>query len=143
MRSTRLTVLAALLYVVCLAPDVAQDRGLAVIAREAAGSPDFDVGKQYAVIIGIDKYQEWPGLHSAVSEAKAIKQVLSERYYIDDFFELYDQDASAANIRKLFLETLPARLGIHDSLLVFYAAPRRSWIPHISNAPSSSPLGRC
>jgi len=104
-----------------LVPDVAQDRGLAVIAREAAGSPSFDVGKQYAVIIGIDKYQEWPGLHSAVSEAKAIKQVLAERYYIDEFYELYDQDASAANIRKLFLEILPTQLGIHDSLLVFYA----------------------
>jgi hypothetical protein len=99
----------------------AQDRGLAVLARQVTGRPDFDVGKQYAVIIGIDKYREWNSLRGAVSEAKAVKKVLGDRYYIDDFFELYDGDATAAKIRRLFIETLPAKIGPRDSLLVFFA----------------------
>ncbi|MDA8409680.1 MAG: caspase family protein [Treponema sp.] len=100
---------------------VAQDRGLNVVARAVTGDPAFDAGRQYAVIIGIDKYREWPALRSAVSEAQAVKKVLAERYVIDKFYELYDEDATAANIRRLFIETLPAQIGIKDSLLVFYA----------------------
>ena len=99
----------------------AQDRGLNVVARAVTGDPAFDAGRQYAVIIGIDKYREWPALRSAVSEAQAIKKALAERYVIDKFYELYDDDATAANIRRLFIETLPAQIGIKDSLLVFYA----------------------
>jgi len=99
----------------------AQDRGLDVIAREVVGSTNYQVGKQYAVIIGIDRYQSWLPLKSAVSEAKNIKRVLADYYYFDEFIELYDADATAVNIRKLFTQTLPAKLDIHDSLLVFYA----------------------
>ncbi|MEI6873751.1 MAG: caspase family protein [Spirochaetota bacterium] len=99
----------------------AQDRGLNVIAREVTGNPDFDAGRQVAVIIGIDRYKEWPSLRSAVSEAKAVRKVLADRYVIDEFFELYDTDATGVNIRRLFIETLPARIGSKDSLLVFYA----------------------
>jgi len=100
---------------------VAQDRGLSVIAKQVTGSPDFEVGKQYAVIIGIDRYQEWPSLKSAVAEARQIRAVLSERYYIDEFIELYDQAATAASIRRLFAEELPKKISINDSLLLFYA----------------------
>jgi len=100
---------------------VAQSRGLNVVARQVTGDPNFDAGKQYAVIIGVDKYKEWPGLRSAVKEAQAVRQALADRYVIDKFFELYDDDATAINIRRLFLETLPAQVGLRDSLLVFYA----------------------
>ena len=100
---------------------VGQDRGLSVIAREVAGSANFDVGKQYAVIIGIDHYQNWLPLKNAVTEAKTLRQVLADNYYIDEFIELYDADATAINIRKLFIQTLPDKLGVHDSLLIFYA----------------------
>jgi hypothetical protein len=121
MRSTRLIVIAALFCIVCVVPTIAQDRGLEVVAREVAGSPNFDVGKQYAVIIGIDQYQNWTPLKAAVSEARDVKRVLAVNYYIDEFIELYDKDATAANLRRLFSQTLPAKLGVHDSLLLFYA----------------------
>src|SRR5208282_2084742 len=121
MRSTHLTVNIALLFIICVVPNIAQDRGLAVVAREVAGSPNFDVGKQYAVIIGIDQYQNWTPLKAAVSEARDVKRVLAGNYYIDEVIELYDKDATAANLRRLFSQTLPATLGVHDSLLLFYA----------------------
>ena len=100
---------------------LAQDRGLSVIAREVAGTPNFVVGKQYAVIIGIDRYQDWMPLKSAVKEAKSIRTVLADRYYIDEFIELYDDQATAGNIRRLFLDQLPRKLDVHDSVLIFYA----------------------
>jgi hypothetical protein len=40
---------------------------------------------------------------------------------MDEFFELYDEDATAINIHRLFTETLPKRIGSKDSLLIFYA----------------------
>ena len=88
----------------------AQDRGLAVVAREAAGSPVFDAGKQYAVIIGIDRYTDWPPLKNAVADAKDIRSILAERYFIDEFLELYDAAATNRGIRQLLSVDLPAKL---------------------------------
>jgi hypothetical protein len=99
----------------------AQVRGIDVVARQATGQADLDVGRQYAVIIGIDKYGEWPSLRGAVAEARQVKSVLARRYWIDEFIELYDGEATAANIRRLFTQSLPAKLEMRDSLLVFYA----------------------
>ncbi|MBU0929433.1 MAG: caspase family protein [Spirochaetes bacterium] len=99
----------------------AQDRGLSVQAREITGNPSFDIGRQYAVIIGIDRYKEWNALRNAVSEARKIKGILSSRYYIDEFIELYDGAATAGSIRKLFAEDLPRKLKKEDSLFIFYA----------------------
>jgi sulfatase modifying factor 1 len=99
----------------------AQERGLDVLARQALGGGDFDLGRQYAVIIGIDRYAEWPSLRGAAAEAKQVREVLERRYFIDEFVELYDAEATAAAIRKLFAEGLPSKLGLRDSLLVFYA----------------------
>ncbi|MEI6876663.1 MAG: caspase family protein, partial [Spirochaetota bacterium] len=106
---------------VILLPSVSQDRGLLTVTREITGNADFDVGRQVAVIIGIDRYREWPSLGNAVSEAKKVKAVLAKRYYIDEFVELYDESANAEGIRRLFAQELPKKLGIRDSLLVFYA----------------------
>ena len=113
--------IAAFALMVSTGVVVAQDRGLDVVARAVTGDPTFDAGRQYAVIIGIDKYEEWPALRNAVSEAKAVRAVLANRYFIDKFYEFYNGDATGANIRRLFMETLPAQIGEKDSLLVFYA----------------------
>lgn len=110
-----------LIFIVSSIFAFSQDRGLNVIARQVTGKADFDIGKQYAVIIGIDRYKEWPVLRSAVSEAKSLRKVLSSRYYIDEFFELYDSDGTASNIRHLFVDTLPQKLTEKDSLLIFYS----------------------
>ncbi len=116
------SILPLIIVLTLIAPPVmGQDRGLQVLGREVTGKADFDLGRQVAVIIGIDKYREWPSLRAATAEAKAIRKVLSDHYVIDEFLELYDEDATAANIRRLFIDTLPKRLGAKDSLLIFYA----------------------
>jgi hypothetical protein len=67
------------------------------------------VGRQYAVIIGIDQYREWPPLKNAVADAREIRRILADRYYLDEFIELYDQQATSGAIRRLFAEVLPAK----------------------------------
>lgn len=98
-----------------------QSRGLRVVGREVTGNQSFNIGRQIAVIIGIDRYDEWTPLTNAVSDAQAVKAALEERYYIDEFIELYDEDATAENIRRLFFETIPNTVEREDSLFIFYA----------------------
>lgn len=122
MRSpSRILATFALVTIFNLTTAAAQDRGLTVQARAITGNPAFNIGKQYAVIIGIDRYKEWTALRNAVSEAKSVKEILLSRYYIDEFIELYDSAATASAIRKLFAEDLPKKLNKEDSLFIFYA----------------------
>jgi uncharacterized caspase-like protein len=76
-----------------------QDRGLEVVAR-AVGGADVKIGKQYAVLIGIDRYAEWPSLRNPVKDAKAITAILGRRYFIDDLIN---------------------RVGPTDSVLIYFA----------------------
>ena len=78
------------------------------------------VGKQYAVLIAINKYQNWPALRNPVKDAKEIQEILSRRYYLSDFMELYDEDATKAGIIKLFNKLLVTTKP-EDSVLIFYA----------------------
>jgi hypothetical protein len=119
-RIVRIFASLALFALVPLVEYTQDTSDLPAIAQALVGSPTFDVGKQYAVIIGIDRYTEWPSLKGAVAEAKKVRDVLAARYYIDEFVELYDTDATAENIRKLFGD-LSKRVGIKDSVLIFYA----------------------
>ncbi|MDR0583643.1 MAG: SUMF1/EgtB/PvdO family nonheme iron enzyme [Treponema sp.] len=110
----------------------AQDRGIRV---DIVGA-DTVIGKQWAVFIAIDRYKEWGPLSNPVKDAKEIRDILTERYFIDEVVELYDRDATAANIRRLFAD-LRARSGINDSVFVFYSGHGQtdsvtnsgSWIP--------------
>jgi hypothetical protein len=120
-RSFRVSLSLFIVAASWLIPVHAQERGINVIARAITGDENFDAGKQYAAIIAVDKYKEWAPLRGAVAEAKKVESALSDRYVIDQFFELYDENATSANIRRLFLETLPRAMGPRDSLLVFYA----------------------
>ena len=97
----------------------AEDRGLNIVAK-AVGGDNLVIGKQYAVLIGIDKYQEWNPLRNPVKDAKEIKDILQRRYYIDEFLELYDSDATSSGIRTLF-STLIDRVQPTDSVLIYYA----------------------
>jgi hypothetical protein len=103
---------------------------------EAVVGPNVTVGKQWAVFIAIDRYQEWAPLSYPVRDAKEIRDILLEYYYIDAVWELYDRDATAAGIRQLFAD-LHAQVNRDDSVFVFYAGHgytdrltnTGSWIP--------------
>lgn len=97
----------------------AETRGLELVASAVAG-PDIKIGKQYVVLIAIDTYQEWNPLRNPVKDAKTIKAILQKRYYIDEFIELYNEDATSSGIRKLF-SSLIEKIGPTDSVMIYYA----------------------
>lgn len=94
------------------------------------------VGKQYLLLIAINKYQHWQPLAYAVPEAKEIKKILTDRYYMDEVIELYDEKATYDNIIKC-LKELQKSLKVNDSLLILYsghgyldeASDSGFWIP--------------
>jgi hypothetical protein len=94
-------------------------------------------GKQWAVFIAIDNYKEWAPLQYPVKDAQEIKKILLDNYYIDEVREIYNRDATAAAIRKLFIE-LQDKTGPNDSVFVFHAGHginedrtrTPAWIPY-------------
>ncbi|MDR1030087.1 MAG: leucine-rich repeat protein [Treponema sp.] len=118
----KLTALRSLAYILilCFVAQrlTAQDRGIKVVAAEHLG--EAQIGKQYALFIAIDGYHAWPALKKPVTDAQEIRTILHEHYYIDEFIELYNADATRANIARTFID-LQGRLTIYDSLFIYYA----------------------
>jgi uncharacterized caspase-like protein len=115
------------------APD---QRGLA--ARPKAPTGEAVKGEQWLLTIGIDSYLSWPRLKTAANDAKALKNVLLERYHVDQsrVIELYNENATRKNIIGS-LRDLSKKVKPDDSLLIFYAGhghvdnitKKGSWIP--------------
>jgi regulation of enolase protein 1 (concanavalin A-like superfamily) len=97
---------------------ISQDRGLTLLVKDLG--TNARAGRQYLLLIAIDKYQSWTPLRNPVKDAREIRDVLTSRYYIDETIELFDAQATKANILKTFT-ALQAKLQTNDSLLVYYA----------------------
>ena len=95
-----------------------QNRGIRIRIKNL--SPDSEVGKQYLVLIAINKYENWTPLYRPVKDAEEIRETLESRYYIDEVLTLYDEKATKEGIIKLFKE-MQGRLEVKDSVLIFYA----------------------
>jgi hypothetical protein len=91
----------------------------AVYARGAIS--DF-FGKSYAVVVGIDDYQndQWPKLSYAVKDAKAVAQFLRSQGFTEVVVLLNDQ-ATRAEIAYNLQDHLPGRLQDNDRLIFFFA----------------------
>jgi hypothetical protein len=96
----------------------AQSRGLQIKIKNL--DSDNEVGKQYLVLIAIDRYQSWNPLKSPVKDAEDIRKILESRYYIDKVMKLYDNDATKTKIIEL-LKELQKKLKQEDSVFIFYA----------------------
>jgi len=121
MKKRRLLTLLVLIGFVL--PLAAQQRGGDFEGRVTdTAQPVTATGKQWAVFIAIDQYAEWSQLFYPVKDARDIKKILVDNYYIDQecVRELYNRDATAAAIRGLFDE-LQRKTGINDSVFVFHA----------------------
>lgn len=102
-------------------------RGLRVVAKDPATSQSGEVrlyNKSYAVIIGIDRYQNLPPdrqLKNAVNDAKGVQDVLIKHYRFDKIFTLYDKQATKDRILELLTEELPQGMSDQDSVFIFWA----------------------
>jgi hypothetical protein len=114
----RVLAMAALLVAVSSCFPADTSRGVGIAAGEPGSG--LKVGKQYLVIIAVSKYQQWAPLSSPVEDTREIRDILVSRYCIDRVYELYDEQATKANIIKLFVK-LQEEIQIDDSLLILYA----------------------
>lgn len=88
-----------------------------VAPRQPAAPAGVDFGDYYALVIGTDDYQRLPRLQAAVTDAKAISDVLASRY---GFRVTTLLNANRYQVLRE-LNTLRAQLTEHDNLLIYYA----------------------
>jgi hypothetical protein len=107
-----------LILLMTLSTISAQDKGRGVqIIENDLGDK---IGSQYLALIAIDRYPHWYGLKSPVKDARELKRIISGRYYMNRIYELYNENATKANVIKLFRQ-LQEQLTSQDSLLIFYS----------------------
>ncbi len=91
-------------------------RGLSVVSGENLW------GNYHALIIGINKYKQWPRLNTAVKDATVIRNILVTRYGFDkkNVILRTDKNASRRQITR-DLRFLAQSMRKSDNLFVYYA----------------------
>lgn len=99
----------------------ASDRGIGLLEKKTEVL-QIPMGNFYAVLIGIDDYEHWPRLSSAVKDTKAVEDVLQTRYGFADnrIKRLTNRDATREGILES-LEWLINNAGENDNVLIYYA----------------------
>jgi DNA-binding beta-propeller fold protein YncE len=75
--------------------------------------------KSWAVVIGINTYQNFPSLEYAVNDAKAIAARFQRMGF--EVIALQDNQATKQGILDVLTQQLPAKVGKNDRLVIFYA----------------------
>ncbi|PWJ43116.1 caspase family protein [Sediminitomix flava] len=96
-------------------------------AAEEDFAMDLDIDvmeapKYYLLMISVDEYTEWTPLDNAVKDAQDVRDMLTRHYTFEDenVFELYNEEVTASNIRKVILE-LKEKIQPTDNLLIYYS----------------------
>lgn len=76
-------------------------------------------GKNYALLIGINQYQQIPKLQTAVHDAQEVARVLEEQYGFTATLLLDEKATRSAIIKEL--NSIKNRLATNDRLLIYYA----------------------
>jgi len=79
--------------------------------------------KSHAIIIGINNYENNNPLTNAINDAKAVRDTLQNKYGFENIIQLYDEEATAPNIRRIFDGELLNRklIGREDRVLIYFA----------------------
>ena len=120
-RAFSLSVPAAVFLILSLvAFSSAENRGITLTKSDAL--PSKALGTYHALIVGINDYEEWNPLQTAVKDATAVRDVLVERYGFDEKNVILrtDREASRGQIIR-DLRSLAASLTERDNLLVYFA----------------------
>lgn len=87
---------------------------------------DFDFtdegGKNYLLILAVDRYRYWKSLKNAVKDARDVKRVLVDKYGFqqENIYELYNEEVSQESVRQVF-ETLRDKGTNIDNLVIYYS----------------------
>jgi len=107
------------------------ERGIKVKAAQEAGISTYDPARFHALVIGINKYNKWTKLRTAVNDASAVGDALVSHYGFPpgQVRRLLDENATRRNILAE-LDRL-ADLGPADSVLIYYAG--HGWMDSLNN----------
>lgn len=94
----------------------------AINAPKIASNTDSAHGHNYALIVGINNYEAWPILTTAVNDAKELARILTSRYGFSpvNITLLLDPDATAAKFYDTLMN-ITGSMGEKDDLLVYFA----------------------
>ena len=115
--------LAAAIVSVCAsygAQTAPQDKGVTDM-RNSVLTPET-AGRYFALIVGVDHYQQLPRLATPVNDAREIADVLRKQYGFQTKL-LLDADATRDQIIKA-LQDYRRTLSEADSLVVYFSRPR-------------------
>ncbi|MDM8525760.1 caspase family protein, partial [Desulfococcaceae bacterium HSG8] len=116
--------------------DTESDRGVPI--SRIIATPSASPGKYYALIIGINKYAEWPILQTAVNDAEELKKILVGRYRFPEKNVILRTDKEATRVKLIHdMRKLAAGLTRNDNLLIYFGGHGRLddltsdgyWIP--------------
>ncbi len=108
------------------AKDVNQNIALKkfTIERRNANGTAYDpaAARNYLLVIGINSYTSWPQLNNAVSDAKAVSEVLTNQYKFDaqDVTILMNEQATRSNIYSA-LRSYIEKVTSRDNLLIYFS----------------------
>ena len=88
-----------------------------LVAVPAHAALDVDFGRYYALVIGINDYENLPRLKTAVNDARAVAEVLEEKYGFE--VTLLINPGRSKVIRAI--DRLRGELTERDNLLIYYA----------------------
>ncbi len=77
-------------------------------------------GKSFAIVIGINNYEKWPGLEFAVADANAVKNSLQKTGF-DDITLIMDKEATQRRILTELFHKLPEKVDRNDRVLFYFA----------------------
>lgn len=102
---------------------VPDTRGAQTVALPKTAEPPYR--ESWAAVIGVDNYQKWPKLRYAANDAKAVHDVLVQKYKFkpDHVFLLLNEQATRQNILSLLGDKLanPDMVKKEDRVFVFFA----------------------
>lgn len=100
-----------------------QERGMRIITKDPQSGSELGIYNDlWAVVIGINKYQQWKQLHYAVKDAETVAEVLASKYGFqkDHVILLKDNEATLQGIKNA-LGAMISRAGEDDGVIFFFA----------------------
>lgn len=97
------------------------DRGIGLVEKTPQGQ-QIQMGAFWALLIGVDDYEYWPRLATAVKDTNALQETLMARYGFaqERIKKLTNKEATREGILE-GMEWLINEAGEHDNVLIYYA----------------------
>jgi len=87
---------------------------------EAASQRKALYGRSFAIVIGINNYEKWPGLEFAVADANSVKTTLQKTGF-DDITLILGKEATQRRILTELFYKLPEKVDRNDRVLFYFA----------------------